>query len=143
MQEIKIRIQQLKNDFSKDLSGVKTLSDLEAVRIAYLGRNGSIIDIMALLKDMSIDEKKVIAPLLNDLKQWVQDLYQTTKTSFELQNKTQEAAKKLNFDVTAYKRTNNVGSLHIFTKIVEQLEDIFISMGYEIATWPGSSHRLL
>ncbi len=136
MHDIKVRIEQLRNECNKEIKETKTVADLEAVRIKYLGRNGSITGTMALLKDLSVDDKKVIAPLLNEFKKWAEELYQTTKETLENQSKTQENLKKLNFDVTAYKKTDETGSLHIFTKIVEQLEDIFISMGYDIASGP-------
>jgi phenylalanyl-tRNA synthetase alpha chain len=136
MHDIKVRIEQLRNELHNEIKETKTVSDLEALRIKYLGRNGSITGTMALLKDLSVDDKKVIAPLLNELKKWAEELYQTTKETLENQSKTQENLKKLNFDVTAYKKTDETGSLHIFTKIVEQLEDIFISMGYDIASGP-------
>lgn len=136
MHDIKVRIEQLKKEFNQEIKEAKAVADLEAVRIKYLGRNGSITATMALLKDLSVDDKKVIAPLLNELKKSAEELYQTTKETLENQSKATDNLKKLNFDVTAYKKTDEAGSIHIFTKIVEQLEDIFISMGYEIASGP-------
>ncbi len=129
-------IETLKIQFKKALENSPSIADLEQVRIHYLGRNGQITALMSTVKDLSIDDKKIFAPLLNELKKWAEELYQSTKESLESKNKAQENAKKLNFDVTAYKKTDQSGSLHIFTKIVEQLEDIFISMGYEIASGP-------
>ena len=84
------------------------------------------------MKELSVDDKKIFGPLLNELKKWSEDIY-NIKTKNRTTIADQELHKKQHFDVTAYKHSDVQGSLHIFTHIIEQLEDIFISMGYEIA----------
>lgn len=136
MHDLKTVIEQLRTDLKNELGSVKTMADLEQLRIKYLGRNGSISEAMAQLKELSVDDKKIVAPLLNDLKQWGQDLYEQTKKQLEEQSLKSTLLKRQHFDVTAYRAPNTEGSLHIFTHIIQQLEDIFITMGYEIASGP-------
>jgi phenylalanyl-tRNA synthetase alpha chain len=136
MHDLKIRIEQLKNDFKTEIQSVKTLVELEQLRIMYLGRTGNIAQAMGQLKDLSVDEKKIVAPLLNELKKEAEESYEQVKKQLEEQAFKSALLKKQHFDVTAYRTEKTEGSLHIFTHIVQQLEDIFITMGYEIASGP-------
>ena len=54
-------IVKLKKDFSTDVSAVKDISDLEKIRIKYLGRNGIISDLFDQLKDVAKEEKPAVA----------------------------------------------------------------------------------
>lgn len=136
MNDIKKILEEQKNLFKDEISVVKTETDLEAFRVKFLGRNGSISNLMHLIKDLSLEEKKVYGPLLNDLKQFAQE--QFNKKEIEINNlKLKIEENKLSsFDVTAYKIGKSRGSLHPYTHTVERIEDIFISMGFEIAQGP-------
>lgn len=136
MHDIKTHIQQLKNALTQELSQTKTSAELEQIRIKFLGRNGSISTAMASLKELSVEQKKEIAPLLNELKKFAEQAYETKKQELEQQVFKSALLKKQHFDVTAYRPESTQGSLHIFTHIIQQLEDIFITMGYEIASGP-------
>lgn len=136
MHDLKTLIEQLRTDFKNEIKPIQTMADLEQFRIRYLGRNGSLSTAMTQLKDLPVEEKKIVAPLLNELKKWMEQEYETLKSHIEDQTFKSALLKKQHFDVTAYHPAKTEGSLHLFTHIIQQLEDIFITMGYEIATGP-------
>lgn len=132
MQDLKTRIEHIRITLGQDLNAAQTLPNLEQIRVNYLSRNGSIATLMHEVKELSAQDKKVFGPLLNDLKKWAEQIYQEAKESLEQKKHQQELLQKQYFDVTAYRPTAAPGSLHIFTKTIEQFENIFISMGYQI-----------
>lgn len=136
MHDLKTSIEQILSALTKELSEAQSASELEQIRITYLGRQGHLATLMARLKELSTEDKKVFGPLLNDLKKSSEELYENAKKQIEQNEFDRERAKKQAFDVTAYRKPALQGSLHIFTHMIEHLEDIFISMGYEIATGP-------
>ena len=136
MSHFKTTLDQLKLELEKQISQAHTAADLERIRIAYLGRSGQIAQLIDQFKTFTTDEKKAFGPLLNELKRWAEEIYEQAKQKIEQQAFEREGHKKQYFDVTAYKHTSFDGSLHIFTHIIEQLQDIFTTMGYEIATGP-------
>lgn len=136
MHDLKTLIEQLRNDFKNEIKDIQTMADLELFRVRYLGRNGTLNSAMTRLKDLPVEEKKVIAPLLNELKKYMEQEYQTLKTHLEEQAFKSALLKKQHFDVTAYRPSKTEGSLHLFTHILNHLEDIFISMGYEVVSGP-------
>lgn len=136
MDDLKQKINTLKLAFIESLQKVTSESELEEVRIAFLGRQGTISTVMSILKELSPEDKRTFGPLLNELKQSSEQLYYAKKQ--ELADTQEQAAldKKRNFDVTAYKSTDFQGRLHVYTHMIQELEDIFISMGYQIVDGP-------
>ncbi len=136
MLQLTEQIEKIRSQLKNALADAKTPEQLEAIRIEYLGRQGHVATIMLQLKELNAEDKKTFGPLLNELKKSSEELYEKKKTALQEEALQSELLKKKHFDVTAYKKSEVQGSLHIFTKMIEQLENIFISMGYEIATGP-------
>ncbi len=136
MAEISTKIAQIKQDLARELEIASTLEALEQVRIKFLSRNGLVAELMGHLKAATPDEKRVLGPQLNELKNWAESAFNQKK--YTLENAAQEAElnREKQFDVTAYKYQPIRGGLHVYTKFIRQLADIFISMGYEIVDGP-------
>lgn len=126
----------IKQEFTATLSTITTQAHLEAVRVAFLGRKGKIVDLMEQLKNLPVEDKKIVGPQLNQFKTHAQE--QLDALTIRLQQ--EEAADKnnleKNFDVSAYRYSELKGTSHIYTQIITDLENVFISMGYDIADGP-------
>ncbi len=131
MNEIEKEIKKIEAAYLQEINDAKTVEALEAIRIAYLGRKGSIADLMSKLSSFSLEQKRVVGPLLNQLKQTLHNAYEKRKKEVA-----SVKAKPHLFDVTAYMPHQPKGSLHIYTQLVDTLSAIFISMGYAIADGP-------
>lgn len=134
--KLKIILDQFLTEYSSALANASSEDALEQVRITYLGRTGLITALMDELKQLSLEEKKEWGPKLNALKHDALAQFETKKESIFKQKIEQEAAAKAHFDVTCYKPGYQKGSLHPYTHIIEKIEDIFISMGFQQATGP-------
>ncbi len=132
MKELEKQIKKIEADCSKELKKARSLQSLESVRVVYLGRSGALTDLMTHLKSLSLEQKRALGPMLNELKKRLHDAYESRKKAIE---KKAAPATAL-FDVTAYKPNQLHGSLHIYTQIIEQLSSIFMSMGYIIVDGP-------
>jgi phenylalanyl-tRNA synthetase alpha chain len=130
------QIDTIKQEFFALLADATTQEALEACRLQFLSRNGTIASLMPLLKNLSLEDKKTIGPLINELKEITQNAFFERKSFLQkiaLQN-TLEQSK--DFDVTAYVPQQPRGSLHPLTHMLHKIEDIFISMGYKVMTGP-------
>lgn len=132
MHHLERSIEDLRNSFAAALGASQTLDAVEAIRVAFLGRSGSVTHLMAQLKEMSIDEKRVLGPLLNTLKQDLTQAIYNRRAELEAQEQSQRTP----VDVTAYKPSTHIGTLHPYTRVIEELENIFISMGYQVIDAP-------
>ncbi|AXK60332.1 phenylalanine--tRNA ligase subunit alpha [Candidatus Chromulinivorax destructor] len=130
------KIEAIQTKFRNDINSVVTQQDLESVRITYLGRQGILTDLMTELKSMSADDKRVFGPICNQLKVEFQDLYLATQTVLYEKEAALLAKKSALFDVSISKPGQLSGSLHPYTYITQEIQDIFISMGFSIADGP-------
>jgi phenylalanyl-tRNA synthetase alpha chain len=136
MADLKNQIHRVKQEFIEALEKVSHTVELEALRVAFLGRNGHIAALMDQLKPLPLEGKKEFGPLLNEFRHYAEQSFNAKKQEIADQKAHQEALKQRYFDVTAYNAQTLPGKTHLYTKVLEQFEDIFISMGYEIADGP-------
>ncbi len=133
MKTLKELIQAFKQDFTKALDTVKNQDELEKVRVAFLGRKSALTNLMVHMKTLAVDEKRIYGPLLNDLKKSSETDYNKKITSLKASSYRQKELQYKHFDVTAYNLSERRGGLHIYTQILTEIKDIFISMGYQVA----------
>ena len=136
MKSLKDQILATKSELEAALSQATNEDTLECIRITFLGRNGTIAQLMESLKKQSLEEKRIFGPLLNDLKIFAETAYQERNRTLMQEQACHEATRKQHFDVTAYHGDKTTGSLHIYSHIIRQLEDVFTSMGYTRADGP-------
>ncbi len=131
-----LEISTLKESLEKALSQASTEQAVEDVRIAFLGRNGSISLVMGILKELTLEEKKVFGPQLNTLRSEAEQAIRAKKEAVIAAEIANVRARKAHFDITAYQPTYRAGSLHPLTRFIEHMEDVFFSMGFEEAEGP-------
>lgn len=136
MKSLSQELEIIKQEFTTALATIINESSLESVRIAFLGRKGKIAALMEQLKNLSVEDKKIIGPLLNQFKTEAQEQLDTQATTLQQKESAHQNLLQKNFDVSAYNYTELKGTSHIYTQIIADLEDIFISMGYSIADGP-------
>ena len=108
---------------------------LEELRIEYLSKKGKIQGLMAQMRELSTEEKPVFGHKVNDLKNAVSAALEAKKEALEaaLLNAKMES-EKVDISLDAY--TPEIGSLHPLTLVQQELEDVFIGMGYNVAEGP-------
>ncbi len=136
MQLLKDRIEQLEKEFKDALTIVKTIKELDTIRVNFIGKKGSLVLLFQELKNVSVDEKKECGPILNNFKKAIEDDIHKTKEKIIKELSKVAQLKKQNFDVTSYKPLTKSGSVHLYSQFVEECEDIFLSMGFDILDGP-------
>ena len=125
------RIVSLKAQFEADLSKIENVADLEGIRVSYLGKKGSITDLLKGMKDLSNEEKKAFGQDVNILKNEA-----TNKIAEKMQElKEKEIEKEINsmpsFDISMPANLDR-GSYHPITLVQRQCEAVFRSMGFNV-----------
>jgi phenylalanyl-tRNA synthetase alpha chain len=128
-------LNQSKQDLIQKLQAVSNEADLETFRLEYLSRQGSIAQLFETLKTLDTDLKRLVGPQLNELKKEIQQLFDDKKEKLFQQKIHAQEEKQKYFDVTISKPVTT-GSLHPYTQITEQIQNIFISMGFAVADGP-------
>ena len=126
---------ELKKEITSSLNEASSISDLEELKVKYMGKKGSISELSSKIKDVPIEERKNYGKEVNEVKELFNNLYNTKKSFFE----EQLLNEKLNneaIDVTMPATTIVEGSPNILEKLIEEVESLFISMGYDIVDGP-------
>ena len=132
---MKEEIAKIKENSIKEISGSKDLKELNALRVKYLGKKGELTLILRGMGAVSPEERPVIGSLVNASREEIENLIQEKEKEF----KNQELLNRLEnetIDVTEPSKKIVRGSLHPITRIIEEVEEIFLGMGYEIADGP-------
>ncbi len=136
MQELHNKITAIKQSFDDALRTIASLDDLEKIRVEFLGKKGHISLLMTELGQLSVDDKKTFGQSINQLKQQSLEQLEAKKQSLVSQQANAALLKEQYFDVTARSTQQIEGHLHPYTQCIEQIEDIFLSMGYEVLDGP-------
>lgn len=129
-------IKLIRESFAAQLSKARSENDLEQVRVTFLGRNGKVTELMDSLKTLSLEEKRIFGPAINELKKAFAEQFNVKAAEIAQAQKQHILSAEKHFDVTLSIEQELVCKKHIYTQIIEQLEDIFISMGYEVVDGP-------
>ncbi len=125
----------LKEEFEKEISSVNSMNELNEIRVKYLGKKSKVQEFSSHMKDLSIDEKKECGRLMNEFKVHVENMISDLK--IELEKKLlEEKLEKEKIDVTLPATKIRVGGIHPITKVINEIEDLFISMGYDVLDGP-------
>lgn len=128
-------IKQLVDTAKKEIDNAEDLQQLNLIRVKYLGKKGLITSQMKKLKDLSQQERPKFGAVVNKAKSEVED-YLNNRMNELYRIEKQKKYEKLRVDVTLSGARKDRGHLHILTKIQKELEDIFISMGFEVVEGP-------
>ena len=132
---MKEEIAKIKENSIKEMESCKDLKTLDEVRVKYLGKKGELTLVLRGMGKLAPEERPVIGSLVNEVRDELNSLLEQK----EKELKSQELQKKLeteNIDVTEPSKKIHLGSLHPITQIIEEVEEIFLGMGYEIADGP-------
>ena len=130
-----MNIEDIKKDLEKELESIKDLKELNELHIKYLSKKGIITELNSKIKDVPNDKKKEFGMEVNSLRTYFNEKYNALKDKFE----TDELNKKLeseSIDISLPSTKPNIGSPNILEKLIEEVEEIFMSMGYDVVDGP-------
>lgn len=125
------KIKGLQDRFEKELSQISALPDIENIRVSYLGKKGSVTDLLKGMRELSNEEKKSFGQQVNELKGIVAK--KIAEKTEELKQKEIEKEIELmpGFDLSMPANLAR-GSYHPVTLVQRQCEQIFESMGFTV-----------
>jgi phenylalanyl-tRNA synthetase alpha chain len=126
-------LEQLRDSALTDVAAATDEQTLEAVRVRYLGRAGSISAWAERMKSLSKDEKPVVGKLLNEARNSVTA---AIAESAEHLRSAKEARELANIDISLPGTISETGSLHPLTQMLDRGISIFRRMGFALAEGP-------
>lgn len=124
------QLEKLKQEILDNLKNIKSSDAFRTLEIKYLGRKGELTKILRGISELSVEEKKTLGKLANEVKIELLEKFKEAKGVVE-----GSAGKKF-IDITLPGEKIERGHLHPITQIQNELEDLFISMGFMVLDGP-------
>ena len=130
-----MNIENVKTCLVESIEKVSDLKELNDLKVEYLGKKGKITELNQMIKDVPNEEKREFGQKVNELRTMFNDFYEEKKTAFETAILNEKLAKEA-IDISLPSKKVKRGSKHPMTRITEQFEDLFVSMGYTVYEGP-------
>ncbi|MBE7044543.1 MAG: phenylalanine--tRNA ligase subunit alpha [Ruminococcaceae bacterium] len=132
---MKEKLQQIKTEVTDLLAKTNDLEGLEQLRIRFLGKKGELTAVLKGMGQLSAEERPVIGALANEVRSYLEQEIDSRKE--ELSAKMQEEKlKKEVIDVTMPGKKQELGKLHPLTQVLDEIKNIFVGLGFQIAEGP-------
>ncbi len=129
------QISQIKEKALEAIQNAKDAKELDEVRVQYLGKKGELTLILRSMGGLSPEERPVVGSLVNQVRDELEGKIEEEEKHFA-DKVIEERLKTENIDVTEPSKKMTLGSVHPITQVVNDVKDIFIGMGYQIADGP-------
>ena len=132
---MKEQLEKIKEEALKQIAASDALEKLNDIRVSYLGKKGQLTSLLKGMKDVSPEERPKVGQMVNDARALIEGRLEEAKTALA-QKAREEQLKKEVIDVTLPAKRQEEGHRHPNTIALEEVERIFIGMGYEVMEGP-------
>lgn len=129
------RLKELQKEAIELVEQSVDLKKLNEVRVAYLGKKGPITEVLRGMGKLSAEERPKMGALVNEIRELITEKIEEKMKHLEEAAINEKLASET-IDVTLPGRPVAVGNHHPLTRVIEEMEDLFIGMGYTIAEGP-------
>ena len=132
---MKNQIEQIRLSAKEEISKVEDLKSLVDLKVKYLGKKGELTSVLRGMGALSAEERPVIGSLVNEVRDEIENLISEKENVFKMAELNKKLEKET-IDITLPSKKNIRGSEHPLNRTIEEIEDLFISMGYEVIDGP-------
>lgn len=138
---MKEKLQSIKDEALKAIEAADVPEKLNDVRVKFLGKKGELTAVLKSMKDVAPQERPKVGQLVNETRASIEKVLEESKKKMERAIR-EEKMKQEVIDVTLPAKKNMVGHRHPNTIALEEVERIFVGMGYEVVEGPEVEYDL-
>ncbi|MGN0631858.1 MAG: phenylalanine--tRNA ligase subunit alpha, partial [Ruminococcus sp.] len=132
---MKEQLEAIRSQAAAELAAVKDAKILDNLRVKYLGKKGELTAILKQMGKLSAEERPVMGQLANKVRASIEETISAKQTEIA-RLETQRRLESETIDVTLPGKKQSVGSLHPLSIVENEIKEIFLGMGFEIADGP-------
>ena len=129
------KLQGIKDKALSQINAAENLEGLNEIRVAILGKKGELTSVLKSMKDVAPEDRPKVGQMVNEARAEIETALEEKKTAFEKKLR-EEKMKAETIDVTLPAKKQMVGHRHPNTIALEEIERIFVGMGYEVVEGP-------
>ena len=138
---MKDKLKQIREKALASIENSEGLNGLNDVRVAFLGKKGELTAVLKGMKNVDPKERPFVGQMVNETREAIEEFLEETKKKLE-EKAREEKMKQEVIDVTLPAKKINVGHRHPNTIALEEVERIFVGMGYEVVEGPEIEYDL-
>ena len=138
---MKDKLQAIREEALKQIRESNRLDKLNEVRVSFLGKKGELTAVLKGMKNVDPKERPFVGQMVNQTREAIEEFLEETKKKLE-EKAREEKMKQEVIDVTLPAKKINVGHRHPNTIALEEVERIFVGMGYEVVEGPEIEYDL-
>ena len=138
---MKDKLQAIREEALKQIRESNRLDKLNEVRVSFLGKKGELTAVLKGMKNVDPKERPFVGQMVNETREAIEEFLEETKKKLE-EKAREEKMKQEVIDVTLPAKKINVGHRHPNTIALEEVERIFVGMGYEVLEGPEIEYDL-
>lgn len=132
---MKDKLEQIKKEALAQINSAEALETLNDARVAFLGKKGELTAVLKSMKDVAPEDRPKVGQLVNEVRAEIERVLDEAQKKMENMKREAQMRSEV-IDVTLPAKKNNVGHRHPNTITQEEVERIFIGMGYEVVEGP-------
>ena len=132
---MKQQLESIQKEALKKLESITDIRELDDFRVAYLGKKGELTRILKGMGELPPEERPVVGQLANEVRNALEAGIAAARERL-VRAAREERIRKETLDVTMPGRVRNLGRKHPITIVLDEIKEIFLGMGYEIAEGP-------
>ena len=132
---MKEKLEQIKAKAIREIENSDGLAKLNDVRVAFLGKKGELTAVLKGMKDVLPEDRPAFGQMVNEARESIERRIEETKAKLEAAERELKLQREV-IDVTLPAKKNRVGHRHPNTIALEEVENIFVGMGYEVVEGP-------
>ncbi len=126
------RIKQIASEAKEKIALANDMEQLSKLQLAYLSKKSELMSFMSHMRDLAGEERAKFGQLMNSIKQEITSSIETKKKALEEKALEEKLSKEV-IDISLPGTNLDKGTKHLFQRVIDEVSDIFIGMGYQIA----------
>ena len=132
---MKEKLQKIREAAVAAMDQAEDLTQLNEIRVAYLGKKGELTAVLKGMKEVAPEDRPEVGQMVHETREVLEQKLEETKKKMEAKALEQRLKDEV-IDVTLPAKKNKVGHSHPNTVALEEVERIFVGMGYEVVEGP-------
>lgn len=132
---MKDQLEKIGREASELINSVTSKADLDQARVRFLGKKGELTSVLKMMGKLSAEERPVMGQKANEIRNYIEKMISESEVKIkaaEMKNKLE----KETIDVTMPGKTHKIGHQHPLSIVLDEVKDIFLGMGFDIASGP-------
>ncbi len=132
---MKDQILKIEENAKLEIQKAETLQALNEARVKFLGKKGELTAVLRGMGALSAEERPIIGSFVNETRDLIENLIEEKENKLKQQALNEKLSKE-KIDITMPSKKTEIGSIHPITGVIDDIKEIFLGLGYEIASGP-------